>query len=313
MTTSSHADEPVNSMCAKCGAAITPTAKFCSECGATQIKPTPAAIKCITCGVEIPESASFCYECGAERTASPTVLSEQGGKVLPVSTASSIESHSTADPPLSSATANQPSAAKALVLTLAIMLPFLGITAFWAFWHLHHPTSANAQYSLGLKYEMANGYSGEVIYWYREAAEQGDAQAQNKLGEMYLYGRGFSVDAVQAASWFRKAAEQGDKEGEYNLGMMYLNGQGITKDIEQADQWLGLAAGQSYEPAREALNRRNQETSTPVQSCLDGPPPGHYSGNSDLADLMGCSYGYTVDATCSVTCDEKPVDVRIVP
>jgi TPR repeat protein len=44
---------------------------------------------------------------------------------------------------------------------------------------------------------------------YREAAEQGDAKAQNNLGVCYRYGLGVEQDDTQAAHWIRKSAEQG--------------------------------------------------------------------------------------------------------
>ena len=70
MSTPSPTDDSAASKCIECGAVIIPTAKFCSECGATQTKAAHTQIKCVACGTEIPESASFCYGCGAERTAS---------------------------------------------------------------------------------------------------------------------------------------------------------------------------------------------------------------------------------------------------
>ena len=39
MTVPSPADDSVGIECINCGAAITPTAKFCLECGATQSAP----------------------------------------------------------------------------------------------------------------------------------------------------------------------------------------------------------------------------------------------------------------------------------
>ncbi len=41
-----------------------------------------------------------------------------------------------------------------------------------------------------------------------EAGEQGDADAQYRLGWAYEYGRGVETNAAEAAKWYRKAAEQ---------------------------------------------------------------------------------------------------------
>ena len=50
----------------------------------------------------------------------------------------------------------------------------------------------------------------EAAKWFRKAAEQGDAEAQSKLGECYYFGIGVEKDETEALKWFRKAAEQGD-------------------------------------------------------------------------------------------------------
>ncbi len=42
-----------------------------------------------------------------------------------------------------------------------------------------------------------------------KAAEQGDADAQFRLGTMYYFGRGVPKDHREAAKWFMKVAEQG--------------------------------------------------------------------------------------------------------
>ena len=59
-----------------------------------------------------------------------------------------------------------------------------------------------------------------------QAAEQGDAQAQNKLGEMYDNGLGVRQDDAEAVRWYRQAAEQGHAVAQKNLGEMYDNGRG---------------------------------------------------------------------------------------
>ena len=64
----------------------------------------------------------------------------------------------------------------------------------------------------------------EAAKWYRLAAGQGHAIAQNNLGNMYAYGRGVPQDDAEAVRWYRQAAAQGEAEAQYNLGLMYTNG-----------------------------------------------------------------------------------------
>ena len=54
---------------------------------------------------------------------------------------------------------------------------------------------------------MAQDYE-QAVSWYRKAAAQGLASAQNDLGRMYEYGYGVAQDYVKAIACYRKAAEQ---------------------------------------------------------------------------------------------------------
>jgi TPR repeat protein len=68
----------------------------------------------------------------------------------------------------------------------------------------------------------------------REAAEQGDPAAQNKLGVFYEIGASIDQSDEEAVRWFRKAADQGHGEGLYNLGEMYESGRGVEQNIDEA-------------------------------------------------------------------------------
>ncbi|HEZ2231157.1 TPA: sel1 repeat family protein [Neisseria meningitidis] len=74
-----------------------------------------------------------------------------------------------------------------------------------------------------------------------QAAEQGDADAQNNLGAMYAEGQGVRRDDAEAVRWFRKAADQGLAQAQFNLGAMYYKGHGVRQDRALAQEWLGKA------------------------------------------------------------------------
>jgi len=69
----------------------------------------------------------------------------------------------------------------------------------------------------------------EAAKWYQKAAEQGNAEAQEELGEFYLAGNGVEKKTHKAAEWYRKAAEQDNVEAQYKLGLCYALGQGVLK------------------------------------------------------------------------------------
>ena len=111
---------------------------------------------------------------------------------------------------------------------------------------------ADAQFNLGQMYRMGQGVAqddAEAMKWYRKAAEQGHAKAQSNLGFMYDKGQGVAQDDAEAVKWYRKAAEQGDADAQSNLGVMYGMGQGVAQDIVLAHMWFNLAAAQGNENA----------------------------------------------------------------
>lgn len=71
------------------------------------------------------------------------------------------------------------------------------------------------KFNCGLMYSAGEGApedKKEALYWYRKAAEQGDAESQFKCGMMYNNGEGTEKDQQEALYWYRKAAEQGVME-----------------------------------------------------------------------------------------------------
>ena len=81
----------------------------------------------------------------------------------------------------------------------------------------------------------------EAAKWYQKAAEQGSSEAQVYLGVVYSKGKGVPQSDAEAVSWFRKAAEQGNVLGQRLLGGMYAAGRGVAQDYMQAYMWLSLA------------------------------------------------------------------------
>jgi hypothetical protein len=67
-----------------------------------------------------------------------------------------------------------------------------------------------------------------------EAANNGDARAQNRMGVFYEIGASVEQSDVEAIKWFRMAAAQDHGEAQYNLGEMYEQGRGVPKNLQDA-------------------------------------------------------------------------------
>jgi hypothetical protein len=96
----------------------------------------------------------------------------------------------------------------------------------------------------------------EAVRWYRLAADQGLADAQDYLGRSYLDGRGVPQDDAEAARWFRAAATEGHAGAQFRLGMMYDLGRGVPQDYVEAHMWFNLAAAQSSGEDRDTVVER---------------------------------------------------------
>lgn len=84
---------------------------------------------------------------------------------------------------------------------------------------------------------------------FREAAEQGSADAQVWLG--YLLD--FAEENVEAVRWYRAAAEQGHADGLAGLADMYAKGEGVEKDLGEARLLYEKAADAGQDRAARVL------------------------------------------------------------
>ena len=95
---------------------------------------------------------------------------------------------------------------------------------------------------------LLNTDGPKVVAECRRLADQGDAAAQNMLGNIFAIGTDdVPYDDDEAIKWYRKSAEQGFGHAQYNLAIMYVNGSGVAQDIVQAYMWFNLSA-ESYPP-----------------------------------------------------------------
>ena len=92
--------------------------------------------------------------------------------------------------------------------------------------------------------------------WYRLAAEQGLAKAQNNLGVMYKNGEGVLQDYAEAVKWYRLATEQGLASAQYNLALMYKLGRSVLQDNVMAHMWYNIAAANGFEKSGELRDER---------------------------------------------------------
>jgi TPR repeat protein len=110
-----------------------------------------------------------------------------------------------------------------------------------------------AQCYLGVCYQNGQGTKQdyhEAVKWFKKSADQNDSVAQCYLGVCYQAGLGVPQEYGQAAKWFREAAEQGDPAAQFNLGVLYETGQGVPQNYAEAVKWYHSAAEQGEPQAQ---------------------------------------------------------------
>jgi len=127
--------------------------------------------------------------------------------------------------------------------------------AFW-FRQAANNGIANAQYNLGVLNHQGLGRErslDKALYWYREAAKSDHAEAQYNLGIASIEGIGAPYNPQLAAAFFERSANNGIMEAAYNLGLIYENGLAGQTRPDEALVWYKIAADQGSPDARAAM------------------------------------------------------------
>ncbi len=83
---------------------------------------------------------------------------------------------------------------------------------------------------------------------YLKKAENGDPEAQYKIGEMYDEGQEVKEDKEKAFKWYMKSAEQGFAEAQYWIGISYdLGICGVNENKIEALNWFDKVANNDNE------------------------------------------------------------------
>lgn len=127
-----------------------------------------------------------------------------------------------------------------LCLTIAVLLGSIGV-------------SASADFQKGLTEYQSSDYL-TALQVFRPLAEEGHANAQFYLGNIYRIGLNVRTDYKTALKWYRLAAEQGYAAAQIELGAMYYAGDGVKKDNIYAHMWWNILASSGD---KEAVTRKN--------------------------------------------------------
>jgi SEL1 protein len=92
---------------------------------------------------------------------------------------------------------------------------------------------------LGLRGEALAARAHEM---YARAAQQGNVEAELKLGDYHYYGVGVGTDKEAAVHHYRAAAEARNGQAMFNLAYMYAHGLGLSRDYHLAKRHYDMAS-----------------------------------------------------------------------
>lgn len=115
----------------------------------------------------------------------------------------------------------------------------------------------NAQFRLGYALLMGTGVPADPAKGFamvKDLAEKGYIPAEYDLAYFYRDGKGTAVDPAQAYTWYRKAAEDGDPSAEaYLIDIFHESLLGQKQDDVEARKWAVLAAQKQVLSAQATL------------------------------------------------------------
>ena len=109
---------------------------------------------------------------------------------------------------------------------------------------------AEAQYSIGIALVLGTRFEKDLVRgfcWLAQAAEQGHAASQKRVGRAYHYGEGTLQNYEKARVWYERAFASGERSAGISLSTMYQKGKIVPPGdppgrAAMAHMWANLAA-----------------------------------------------------------------------
>lgn len=97
------------------------------------------------------------------------------------------------------------------------------------------------QWRLARLYQKEGDYE-QALYWYEQAAINGNRNAMHHAAIMYMHGKGTKQNIKKAETFLEGAASLGDREAQFSLGYAYYQGNPFAKNDAAALRWYRKAA-----------------------------------------------------------------------
>lgn len=126
------------------------------------------------------------------------------------------------------------------------------------------------------------------------AAEAGDANAQNIVGDAFNSGNGVQRDPAMALDWWGRSAAQGFSKAQYNLGrLLAVGGEGVPADTTRAETLFQAAMDQGNADAfneMALLHAFGRGRPVDLAKALEFYRLGHARGSRIATSNLGAAY-----------------------
>lgn len=99
-----------------------------------------------------------------------------------------------------------------------------------------------AMFVLGAYYDEKTWNSTDAQRWLRAAADKGHARAQDRVGTLYVLGKGVKQDYKEGQRWYQMAEKSNLPLARYHLGLMEWQGNLGPRSLEKAYAWCEKGA-----------------------------------------------------------------------
>ncbi|MEJ2454277.1 MAG: tetratricopeptide repeat protein [Candidatus Thiodiazotropha sp.] len=99
---------------------------------------------------------------------------------------------------------------------------------------------------------LADGNYRMAYRDFKALAEEGDAEAQYRLGMLLLFGQGVKQRVAEGLEWLKRAADNGSYLAANELAQIYTSGREVAPDEQEAMKWIERATQLGKQQPEEA-------------------------------------------------------------
>ena len=114
---------------------------------------------------------------------------------------------------------------------------------------------------------------GKAFFWHERSAQQGFASGEFDVGRDFLKGIGVRPDASLGAFWMRKAAHAELIDAMPVMGELYWKGVGVPPNGAKARQWFALAAANGNIQAKQWIASHPAIAAPPQATAVTASQP----------------------------------------